>query len=285
MSIGDRSVQRLGFGTMRLCGSGAFGEPVDRGEAVEVLRRAVELGVEFIDTADSYGPEISEELIHDALHPYGENLVIATKVGLVHSSADTWEINGNPQRLIEAAEASLRRLGVEALDLLQLHRIDAAVPLADQLGALVELQNAGKVRAIGISNVELDQFEAAVTVAPIVSVQNRYSLTDRRYEDVMRRCEESGLAFIAYAPLDDGELTKPGGRPIDRPLDNLGWRIQALPSQLALSWLLRHSPAILPIPGTSSVDHLEENLETLGVNLDINDYDMLSRLVAPGSAA
>jgi pyridoxine 4-dehydrogenase len=236
---GELEVGRLGFGAMRLIGPGVWGPPPDRAEALRVLRRAVELGVGFIDTADSYGPQTSEALIAEALHPYPAGLVIATKGGFVHPAPDGWVPDGRPEHLRRAIEGSLRRLRLDRIDLSQLHAIDPDVPLEDSLGALADAQREGKVRFVGVSNVSVEELERARKVVAVVSVQNRYGRSDRRSEDVLRACEKSGLAFIPWSPLYASSM--------DSPVDSL-------------IWLLRHSPAMLPIPGTSSVAHLEENM-------------------------
>jgi aryl-alcohol dehydrogenase-like predicted oxidoreductase len=253
--LGDLTIVRLGFGTMRLTGQGIWGEPRDHDEAIRVLRRAVELGVNFIDTADSYGPEVSERLIAEALFPYPADLLIATKGGFERPGPDRWVTNGRPEYLRAACEGSLRRLRLERIDLYQLHRIDAAVPAADQIETLKALQDEGKIRHIGLSEVGVAQIERAQTIAPIVSVQNRYSLTDREHEAVLDYCERTGLGFIPWYPLAAGALSGPGG-----PIERIATRLGITTSQLALAWLLRRSPVMLPIPGTSRVAHLEENV-------------------------
>jgi pyridoxine 4-dehydrogenase len=269
---GDLPVVRLGYGAMRLTGPGIWGEPRDRDEAIRVLRRAVELGVTFIDTADSYGPYISEELIRLALHPYPADLVIATKAGLVRTGPNLWHSLGRPEYLRQEAEMSLRRLGLERIDLFQLHRIDPQVPLADQLGVLVELQREGKIRHIGLSNVSVADIRAAREIAPIATVQNRYSLADRGSEAVLEFCETEGLGFIPWFPLATGELARPGG-----PLDRIARELGATPGQLALAWLLRRSPVMLPIPGTASVAHLEENIAAAAIRLTDEQFAALTR--------
>jgi pyridoxine 4-dehydrogenase len=248
---GDLAVHRLGYGAMQLTGPGVWGDPPDRDEAVRVLRRAVELGVTFIDTADSYGPYVSEELIREALHPYPADLVIGTKAGFVRTGPGEWHPVGRPEYLRQEVEMSLRRLGVDRLDLLQLHRIDPQVPLADQLGGLDALRGEGKIRHIGLSEVSVADIEASRQIAPIVSVQNLYNLVNRRSEDVLEYCGRENLAFIPWFPIATGELARPGG-----PLDGLSGDTGATPAQLALAWLLRRSPVMLPIPGTKSVTHL-----------------------------
>jgi aryl-alcohol dehydrogenase-like predicted oxidoreductase len=270
---GEATVNRLGYGAMQITGPGVWGPPRDHDEAIRVLRRAVELGVDFIDTADSYGPYVSEELIKEALHPYPVGLVIATKAGLVRTGPDQWLPVGRPEYLRQEAEMSLRRLGVERLDLWQLHRVDPAVPLADQLGVFTELQKEGKVRHIGLSEVSVEEIEQARRHAEIVTVQNLYNLTNRQSEAVLEHCEAEGMGFIPWFPIATGELARPGG-----PLDALSRETGATPAQLALAWLLRRSPAMLPIPGTSSVAHLEENIAAADITLTEEQYAALSRL-------
>ena len=264
---GDMPVVRLGYGAMRLTGPGIWGEPRDRGEAIRVLRRAVELGVTFIDTADSYGPYVSEELIREALHPYSEELVIATKAGLVRTGPGQWHPVGRPEYLRQEAEMSLRRLGLERIDLYQLHRIDPQVPLEEQLGVFVDLQREGKVRHIGVSNFTLDELRRAQAMAPIVTVQNRYNLVDRASEDVLEYCEANGLGFIPWFPVATGDLARSGG-----PFAAVSEETGATPAQLALAWLLGRSPVMLPIPGTSSVAHLEENIGAAAVRLSDDQF-------------
>jgi len=259
---GDLPVVRLGFGAMRLTGPGIWGEPLDRNEAVNVLRRAVELGINFIDTADSYGPYVSEGLIREALHPYADDLVIATKAGLARTGPGEWHPLGRPEYLRQEAEMSLRRLGLERIDLFQLHRVDPQVPLEDQVGVFVDLQREGKVRHIGLSNVSLGEIRRAQAVAPIASVQNRYNLADRTSEDVLDYCEVENLGFIPWFTIATGDLASPGG-----PLDAIATETGATPAQLALAWLLRRSPVMLPIPGTSSVAHLAENVGAAALQL------------------
>ena len=259
----DLRVTRLGFGTMRITGKGIWGEPADRVEAVRVLRRAIELGINFIDTADSYGPSVSEEIIAEALYPYQAGLVIATKGGFERPGPDRWVENGTPQHLRSACEGSLRRLHLDRIDLYQLHRIDPKVPVEDQVGTLKALQAEGKIKHIGLSEVTVRQIQHARTIVPIVSVQNRYSLADRASEDVLEYCEKEKMAFIPWFPLGAGQLSG-GHSPIRRVAEQ--WK--GTPSQVALAWLLARSPAILPIPGTSSVEHLEENVAAAGLKID-----------------
>ncbi|HYL98377.1 MAG TPA: aldo/keto reductase [Blastocatellia bacterium] len=259
----DLPVVRLGYGAMRITGKGIWGEPADRAEAVRVLRRAVELGINFIDTADSYGPNVSEEIIAEALYPYHSSLVIATKGGFDRPGPGVWVENGRPEHLKSACEGSLRRLRLERIDLYQLHRIDPKVPAEDQLGTLKELQTQGKIRHVGLSEVNVGQIEHAQTIVPIVSVQNRYSISDRSSEDVLEYCEKNKLAFIPWFPLAAGQLS--GG---ESPISRAASQWNATPSQVALAWLLARSKVMLPIPGTSSVKHLEENVGAAGLEID-----------------
>ena len=260
---GDLRVHRLGFGAMRITGKGIWGEPQDHGEAIRVLKRSLELGIDFIDTADSYGPEVSERLIAEALHPYPEDLVIATKAGLRRPGPDQWVEDGRPEYLRGQVEGSLQRLRLDRIDLLQLHRIDPKVPLDDQVGALARLQQEGKIRHIGLSEVTVAQIEAARRIAEIVTVQNLYNLANRKSEDVLDYSEAEGIGFIPWFPLATGDLAQPGG-----PLARAAERLDARPSQVALAWLLRRSPVMLPIPGTSRVTHLEENAAAALLELD-----------------
>jgi pyridoxine 4-dehydrogenase len=261
------TVHRLGFGAMRIVGDGVWGEPADRGAALQVVRRAVELGVDFIDTADSYGPNISEEILAEALHPYKDGLKIATKVGFTRTGPNKWIPVGRPEYLRQQTELSLRKLKVDTLDLLQLHRIDPKVDAEEQFGVLRELQDEGKVRALGLSQVSVDELQAAGKHFTVSTVQNRYNLTDRSSEDVLRYSEENGIGFIPWAPISAGELARLGG-----PLDEAAKRTGATTSQVALAWLLRRSPVMMPIPGTGSVKHLEENLAAASVTLDDETY-------------
>jgi pyridoxine 4-dehydrogenase len=270
---GDLPVWRLGFGAMRITGKGIWGEPKDHDEVIRVLRRAVELGINFIDTADSYGPEVSERLIGEALHPYPAGLVIATKAGFDRTGPDQWRMNGRPEHLRKACEGSLRRLKLERIDLYQLHRIDPAYPAEDQLGTLKDLQTQGKIRHIGLSEVSVAQIKHARTIVPIVSVQNRYSLADGSAEDVLEYCERENIGFIPWFPLGAGELAAPGGK-----LARTAEELKITTSQLALAWLLWRSPVMLPIPGTSRVNHLEENVATAAVKVDDRKMRELGQL-------
>jgi pyridoxine 4-dehydrogenase len=272
--IAGKSIHRLGFGAMRITGPGIWGEPADRDEAIAVLRRAVELGVDFIDTADSYGPGISEEIIAEALHPYADNVLIATKAGLTRQGPDQWTPVGRPAYLRQQAELSLRRLKLERIELFQLHRIDAEVPLADQVGELKALQDEGKIGAIGLSEVSVAEIKAAREVADITTVQNLYNLTNRQSEDVLSYAEAEGIGFIPWFPIAAGDLAKPGGA-VDKIVQATG----ATPSQVALAWLLAKSPVMLPIPGTSKVSHLEENLGGAGLRLTDEQVAELSDAV------
>lgn len=262
-SSGDAvPVVRLGYGAMQITGPGVWGPPRDHDEAIAVLRRAVELGVNFIDTADSYGPYVSEELIREALHPYADDVVIATKGGLVRTGPGEWWPVGRPEYLRQEAEMSLRRLGLERIALYQLHRIDPQVPLEEQIGVLADLQAEGKVRHIGLSEVGVDELRAAQAITPVATVQNRYNLIDRASEDLVDVCAADGIGFIPWFPIATGELAQDGG-----PLAALAAETGATPAQLALAWLLQRSPAMLPIPGTSSVAHLDDNVGAATVTL------------------
>jgi pyridoxine 4-dehydrogenase len=258
---GERVVHRLGYGTMQLPGAGVWGEPRSRNTALRVLRRAVELGVDFFDTADSYGPFVAEDLLREALHPY-DGITIATKGGLLRPGPNEWYPLGRPEYLRQCVEMSLRRLGVDVIDLYQLHRVDPQVPLEDQIGALADMQSAGKIRHIGLSEVGVNQLRAARGIAEIVSVQNRYNLTDRRSEPLLEYCEQEGLGFIPWAPIANRTLARP-----DSPLAALAAEAGATPTQIALAWLLRRSPVMLPIPGTASLEHLEENVAAATLEL------------------
>jgi pyridoxine 4-dehydrogenase len=267
---GDLTVHRLGFGAMRLTGAGIWGPPNDPVEAKLLLRRAISLGVDLIDTADSYGPEVSEQLIAEALHPYPPDLVIATKGGFVRPGPSRWQPDGRPSHLKEACEGSLRRLRLERIDLYQLHTVDDRVPFEESVGVLAELRSAGKIRHVGLSNVSSAQLKQARSIVPIVSVQNLYNLSDRSSEGVLAACESDGLGFIPWYPLGAGSLLNRRG-----PLTRIAARHQATPSQVALAWLLQHSPVMLPIPGTSSITHLEENMAALELELDADDIRSL----------
>ena len=267
---GDLTVRRLGFGAMRLTGDGVWGEPSDHEVALAVLRRAVELGINLIDTADSYGPEVSERLIAEALHPYPDDLVIATKGGLLRPGPGRWDPDCRPEHLREACEGSLRRLRLERIHVYQLHTVDREVPLEESLGALIELRDEGKIAHIGISNVDVDQLERALEMTQVVSVQNRFNLVDRDSEPVLEACERRGIAFIPWFPLATGSLARPGSA-----LDRAAASHQAAPAQVALAWLLARSAVMLPIPGTGSVEHLEENAAAAGVRLDRDEVDQL----------
>jgi pyridoxine 4-dehydrogenase len=266
---GELEVRRLGFGAMRITGEGIWGPPDEPEEAKAVLRRAVELGVDFIDTAYAYGPEVSEELIAEALHPYPGGLVIATKGGMVRHGPGRWERDGRPEHLRQACEGSLRRLRLERLDVYQLHAVDPQVPLEESVGALAELREEGKVAHVGLSNVDAAQLDRARGIVPIVSVQNRYSLEDRESDPVLERCERDGLAFIPWFPLAAGRL---GGGAAAR----IAAEHEATPFQVALAWLLARSRAMLPIPGTSSVEHLEENVAAAALRLTQDEVAELS---------
>ena len=270
---GDLPVRRLGFGAMRITGKGVWGEPKDRAEAIRVLRRAVELGVNFIDTADSYGPNVSEELIAEALFPYPSGLVIATKAGFDRTGPDRWVMNGRPEHLRAALEGSLRRLRLERIDLFQLHRIDPAIPAGDQFGTLKDLQQEGKIRHIGLSEVSVTQIADARRVIPISTVQNRYSVTDRAAEEVLKVCESQSIGFIPWFPLAAGKISAAGNA-----LEAAAARAGVSSSQLALAWLLWRSPVMLPIPGTSRVDHLEENIAAASVKIDESILRALTQL-------
>src|SRR5271154_501600 len=267
---GDLRVARLGYGAMRITGKGVWGPPIDHDGAIRVLKRAVELGINFIDTADSYGPGVSEEIIAEALHPYPEGLVIATKGGFVRPGPNQWAENGKPEHLRSVCEGSLRRLRVDRIDLYQLHRIDPKVPAEEQLGTLKDLQAQGKIKHIGLSEVSVRQIQHARTIVPIVSVQNRYSVTDRGSEDVLEYCEKEKMGFIPWFPLAAGRVSGP-----ESPVNRIAARWKVTPSQLALAWLLARSPVMLPIPGTSKVEHLEENVAAASLRIDANKWQEL----------
>ena len=273
---GDLPVHRLGFGAMRITGKGIWGEPADAEESRRVLLRCVELGINFIDTADSYGPEVSERLIGETLAPYTKDMVIATKGGLTRQGPDVWNPVGRPEYLKQCVELSLRRLRIERIDLYQLHRIDPKVPAAEQFGALKEMRDAGKIRHVGLSEVSVDEIKAAREILPIVSVQNLYNLANRKAEAVLDYCTENQIAFIPWFPVDAGKLARAGG-PLDEASKNHG---NASVAQLALAWLLKRSPVMLPIPGTSSVAHLEENTKAAQLQLTDAEFDSLTRLAA-----
>jgi pyridoxine 4-dehydrogenase len=272
---GKLPVTRLGYGTMQLTGPGVWGDPEDPDEALRVLRRAVELGVNFLDTADSYGPAVAEELIRKALHPYPSDLVIATKAGLTRHGPGIWRPVGRPEYLRQQAELSLRRLGLEQIPLFQLHRIDPAVPLEDQVGELKSLQDEGKIGFIGLSEVTVDELKAAEEIAPIATVQNLYNLANRSSEELLNYSATHDIGFIPWFPLSTGELAKPGG-----PLGPLAERRGVSPSQLALAWLLHRSPVVLPIPGTSSVEHLDDNVAAAEIALSESEYAALEAAVS-----
>ncbi len=268
---GELPVRRLGFGAMRITGDGVWGDPPDHDAALDVLRRAVDLGVNLIDTADSYGPEVSERLIAAALHPYPEDVVIATKGGFLRDGPGRWRPDGRPEHLREACEGSLERLKLERIDVYQLHTVDPDVPLEESLGALVQLREEGKIAHIGVSNVSAEQLERALEVAEVVSVQNRFNLEDRGAEDVLEACERRGLGFIPWFPLAAGPLARAGG-----PVDEIARRHHAAPGQVALAWLLARSPVTLPIPGTGSVEHLEENVAATALELEPGEIEQLT---------
>ncbi len=270
---GDLPVHRLGYGAMQLPGPGVWGEPADRDAAVRVVRAAVEQGVDFIDTADSYGPVVSEQIIAEALHPYPENLVIATKAGLVRTGPGEWHPVGRPAYLKQQVELSLRNLKLDRIDLIQLHRIDPEVPLADQLGAFVELQEQGKVRHIGVSEVSVEQLKAARAITDVVSVQNLYNLTNRKSQDVLDYATAEGIGFIPWFPIATGDLAAP-----DSPVAAVAEELDATPSQVALAWLLHKSPVMLPIPGTKSVEHLTENMGAATLTLSDDEMARLDAL-------
>jgi pyridoxine 4-dehydrogenase len=271
---GDLEVHRLGFGAMRITGEGIWGPPDDPEQAKRLLRRVVELGIDLIDTADSYGPEVSENLIAEALHPYPDGLVIATKGGLRRTGPGQWPRDARPERLRECCEASLRRLKLDRIDLYQLHAPDPKVPYEDSVGALKELRDEGKIRHVGVSNVSVEELEQARGIVEVVTVQNRFNLEDRDSEDVLEECERLGIGFIPWFPLATGRLAEPGG-----PLDRIARERDATPGQIALAWLLARSPVMLPIPGTSSIEHLEENVAAADIELSREE------VVEIGSAA
>jgi aryl-alcohol dehydrogenase-like predicted oxidoreductase len=271
LSVSDLTVNRLGFGAMRVCGPSVWGPPKDRAHAHRVLRRAYELGANFFDTADSYGPHVDEELIAEALHPYPKDLVIATKGGLLRPRPSAWDEDGRPEHLKQAIDGSLKRLKLERIDLYQLHAIDAKVPLEDSLGPLVDAQRAGKIRHIGVSNFNVAELERARKVAQIVSVQNEYNLDNRSSEDVLKHCEKLGIAFLPWYPLGAGAALRSPG------VVSLAKKLQATPAQIAIAWLLAHSPVMLPIPGTGSLQHLEQNMAATSLRLSEDDVRQLGR--------
>lgn len=267
----DLVVNRLGFGAMRLTGDGIWGPPTDPAACRDVLRTAVDMGVNLIDTADSYGPEVSEELIAEALHPYPDGLVIATKAGLVRGGPNDWSPDGRPSHLREACEGSLRRLKLETIDLYQLHRIDPKVPAEEQIGTLLELRDEGRIRHIGLSEVTTGQLEQVLQTVEVATVQNRFNLTDRRWDDVVDVCAAHSIGFLPWFPIATGRLARPGGV-----ADEIAATHGATPAQIALAWLLRRSPTMLPIPGTSSVDHVRENCEAATIDLSDDEFDQLT---------
>ena len=269
IKVGDLTVHRMGFGAMRVCGPNVWGPPKDRVHARRVLRRALDLGIDFIDTADAYGPHVDETLIAEALHPYPEGLVIATKGGLLRPSARRWDEDGRPAHLRRALEGSLKRLKLERIDLYQLHAPDPKVPYAESIGVLAELQRAGKIRHIGVSNVSVEELEIARAIAPIVSVQNEYNLGDRSSEGVLDACERLGIAFLPWYPLGAGAVLR------STKVRRVAKKTGATPAQVALAWLLAKSPAMLPIPGTGSLEHLEENTAAAGKRLSAEDLAAL----------
>ena len=269
---GELTVSQLGYGAMQLTGKGIWGPPADKDECIRVLRRAVELGVTFIDTADSYGPDISEDLIHEALHPYADDLVIGTKGGLLRTGPNVWPPCGRPEYLRQEVEMSLRRLQLERIDLYQLHRIDPLVPVEESLGELKDMQQEGKIRLIGISEVSVAEIEQSRKVVDVVSVHNRYNIADREHEDVVEYCHANGLAFIPWFPLATGKLAGEGGV-----LDSAAKRHGVSPAQLALAWVMQRSPFMLPIPGTSKVAHLEDNMKAAGVELSADEFAELEK--------
>lgn len=269
---GELEVNRLGFGAMRITGEGIWGPPADKAEALRVLKRLPELGVNFIDTADSYGPDVSEQLLREALHPY-QGLVVATKGGLTRPGPDRWVPNGQPDYLIKQARDSLKKLGVERIDLWQLHRIDSKVPRDEQFGAVKQLLDEGVIRFAGLSEVSVEEIQAAAKVFPVATVQNLYNLTDRSAEPVLDYCEQQGIGFIPWNPLAAGELARPGSA-----LDDIARKHRVAPSQIALAWLLERSPVMLPIPGTSKVKHLEQNIAAVQIKLEASELATLNKL-------
>ena len=272
ITLGDITVNRLGYGAMRITGQGIWGEPADRAECLHVLRRLPALGVDFVDTADSYGPFVSEDLIRHALHPY-DGMVIATKAGLTRHGPDIWRPVGRPEYLRQCVLMSMRRLGVERIDLWQLHRIDSRVPRDEQFGVIADMQREGLIRHVGLSEVKVDEIEAARKFFPVVSVQNHYNLVRRKYEDVLDFCERNGIAFIPWYPLEAGSLAEEGSA-----LTTVARRLGASPAQVALAWVLKRSPVMLPIPGTSKVPHLEENVAAAGLELTDEEFGALDEV-------
>ncbi|HWE49027.1 MAG TPA: aldo/keto reductase [Bryobacteraceae bacterium] len=272
---GDLKVSRLGFGAMRIVGKGVWGEPADPAEAKRVLRRAVELGVNFIDTADSYGPEVSERLIGETLSPFPKGLVVATKAGLTRQGPDKWLPVGRPEYLVQQVEMSLRHLRTDVIDLWQLHRIDPKTPVEESLGAIAQLQKEGKIRHVGLSEVKPEEIDQARKIVEIVSVQNLYNVGDRKHEDVLQYCEKHNLAFIPWFPVAAGKLARPGGK-----LDEMAKRHGSTVSQISLAWLLHRSPVMVPIPGTSSVAHLEENMKAAGISLSDDEMKEIEAAVS-----
>jgi pyridoxine 4-dehydrogenase len=270
--LGTFSINRMGFGAMRITGNGIWGEPDNIENAKAVLRHAVELGVNFIDTADAYGPDVSENLIADALHPYAEGVVIATKGGMMRGGPGNWYTNGKPEHLREALEGSLKRLKVDVIDLYQFHRPDPAVPFEDSVGEIAKMQSEGKIRYVGLSNVTTAQLASAQTIVPIFTVQNRYNLLDRASEDVLQACEQQGIGFIPWGPVGSGKLDNPA-------LLQIAEKHGATVYQIALAWLLRHSPVMLPIPGTASLKHLKENMAAAAIQLRDDEYNALNQMV------
>lgn len=276
LRLGDLEIRRLGFGAMRITGDGIWGDPPDRAEAHRVLRRAVELGVQLIDTADSYGPEVSEYLLAEALHPYPEDLVIATKGGLVRGGPGDWTRDGRPDHLERAVHNSLRRLRLDRIDVYQLHAPDPNVRFEDSVGRLARLREQGKIRHVALSNVSVAQIEQARKIVPIVSVQNRFNLVDRKHDAVLAHCTDQRLGFMPWNPLNTGDLAGDGGSAVAR----IAQTHDASPGQVALAWLLARSPVMLPIPGTGSIDHLEENCAAADLTLDRDDLRSLDELAS-----
>ena len=272
---GDLEVRRLGFGAMRIVGPGVWGEPADRENSLAVARRSIELGAQLIDTADSYGPHVSEELLREALHPYPDDVVIATKAGLTRGGPGIWTADCRPKRILDCCEGSLERLGVEQIDLYQLHTVDSDVPFEESVGAFRQLREEGKVRHVGLSNVRVEHIERARELVPIVTVQNRYSIADREHEAVVDYCEREGIGFIPWFPLAAGELAEGEGV-----VAQVAEELDATTSQVALAWLLARSPVMLPIPGTGSLAHLEENMSAAGVELTDEQFDRIDRASA-----